>query len=69
MLEASLVLYGGSVLAPVLLFGVLIWSGIERLAALAALERRVRERILRPRPVAPELWFAALTPRRRRDAA
>ncbi|HUK58513.1 MAG TPA: hypothetical protein VLV50_04720 [Stellaceae bacterium] len=52
MPEAYLVLWGASLLAPIFLFGIAIWTGIERQLALAALERRVRERRGRAGPLA-----------------
>ena len=75
MPEAYLMLYGASIVAALFIFGVVIWTGIERHLALAALERRVRERIMRRRPAAPPLWLVdigtprASPPRRRQNAA
>jgi hypothetical protein len=55
---AYLMLCGASVLAPIILFGIAIWTGIERQLALAALERRVRERSLEQRRLAQVIWFS-----------
>jgi hypothetical protein len=58
MSEVYFVLYGASIAASVLLFAIAIWTGIKRRAKFAALERRVRLRMTRPRPVSPLLWLA-----------
>jgi hypothetical protein len=76
MTEVYLVLYGASIVASVLLFTIAIWTSIKRRVEFAALERRVRERMTRPRPVAPLFSLAAtdaphevVAPRRRQTAA
>jgi hypothetical protein len=75
MSEVYLVLYGASIVASVLLFAIAIRTGFKRRVEFAALERRVRLRMTRPRPVAPLFWLAAtgmprevVAPRHRRTA-
>ncbi len=62
MPAAYLVLCGASVLAPLILFGIAIWTGVERQFALAALEHRVRTHTLRPQRLAQVIWLAPDTP-------
>ena len=57
MPQAFFLLYGAALAAPLFLFGILIWTGLERRLGLAAKERLMRGRIMQPR-VAPA---AALT--------
>jgi hypothetical protein len=57
MPQVFLLLYGAALAAPLLLFAILIATGLERRLDLRARERLVRARIMHPR-VAPA---AALT--------
>ena len=49
MPEVYILLVGASVATPLLLFGILAWSGIERWRELAVRESEVR-RFIRPLP-------------------
>jgi hypothetical protein len=48
MPQVSLLLYGAALAAPLALFVILIWTSLERRLELAAKERLVRRRIMRP---------------------
>jgi hypothetical protein len=61
MPAACILLYAASVAAPLVLFAVLIWNGIERRLATAAHERFVRERRM-PAPAATVLMLPRLAP-------
>jgi hypothetical protein len=64
MPETMILLYGALVLAPLVLFGIALWSGVERWRREADIERRVRARWLR-RPIhpVPRLSLVAEGPR------
>jgi hypothetical protein len=68
MPQPFLLLDTAALAAPLLLFGILIWTGLERRLELAAKERRVRARITQPR-FAPAASPASVTLPRRRTAA
>ena len=52
MPQAFVLVYSAALAAPLVLFAVLIWTGLERRLELAAKERLVRSLIMQPR-VAP----------------
>lgn len=76
MPQAFILLYGAALAAPLVLFGILIWSGLEQRLELGAKERLVRSRIMQPR-VAPAASLvlipvaapAVISPRRRDRSA
>jgi hypothetical protein len=77
MPQAFILLYGAALATPLLLFGILIWTGLERRLELAAKEHLVRGRIMEPRfAPAASLTLITLAPQtvrtvrpRRRSAA
>jgi hypothetical protein len=74
MPQALLLLDSAALGAPLVLFGILIWTGLERRLELGARERLVRARIMQPRFVPAALTLVAVAPAtvtlpRRRTAA
>ena len=59
MPQVCILVYGAALAAPLVLFGILIWTGLERQLEFAAKERLVRNRIMQPR-LAPSLTLVAL---------
>ncbi len=53
MPQVSLLLDAAALGAPLVLFGILIWTGIEKRFDIAAKDQLVRSRLLRPRSASP----------------
>jgi hypothetical protein len=59
MPETMMLLYGALIVAPVALFGVALWSGVERWRKEAEIESRVRARRAR-QPVSPVPYLSLI---------
>jgi hypothetical protein len=55
MPQVSLLLDAAGLGAPLVLFGILIWTEIEERLEIAARDQLVRSRLLRPRSLSPAL--------------
>jgi len=64
MPQVSLLLYAAALGAPLVLFGILIWTELEQRLEIAARDHLVRSRLLRPRtsPAALALVMPAPAP-------